>query len=94
MAIPGAEVLIPSSPWSAICCGAAMSVTNSSFISSRRARRSYGTVIFLPFVEDEHNKKDAIKQPEGKMVQKMFWHIKKVRPLLYPFHNYRDVDLY
>lgn len=71
-----------------------MSVTNSSFISSRRARRSYGTVILLPFVEDEHNKKDAIKQPEGKMVQKMFWHIKKVRPLLYPFHNYRDMDLY
>lgn len=60
-----------------------MSVANSSFISSRRARRSYGTVILVPFVEDEHNKKNAIKRPEGKMAQKMFWHIKKVRGLQY-----------
>ncbi|EEA19166.1 conserved hypothetical protein [Talaromyces marneffei ATCC 18224] len=80
--IPNTQVLIPPSPWSAICCGAAMSNTNSSFISSRRAWRCYGTVVHSPFIDEEHNRKNATKHPEGRMVQKMFWHIKKNDNLL------------
>lgn len=56
-----------------------MRESGTSFISSRRARRSYGTVLLEPFIEGEHQEKDAIEHPElGKMVEKMFWHIKRV----------------
>ena len=78
--IPNAQVIVPPSPWSAICCGAAMRESGKSFISSRRARRSYGTVLLEPFVDGEHEEKDATQHPElGTMVQKMLWHIKRVR---------------
>lgn len=57
-----------------------MRETGKRFISSRRARRSYGTVLLEPFIKEEHQEEDATEHPQlGTMVQKMFWHIKRVR---------------
>lgn len=54
---------------------------SNSFVKARRARRSYGTVILVPFIEGEHDEKDAFTHPKlGKKARKMFWHIKRVSP--------------
>lgn len=51
----------------------------------RRSRRSYGTMLFEPLVKGEHEQKEATEHPElGTMVQKMFWHIKRVRHAPHP----------
>lgn len=83
--VSGAEVLVPSKPWSAICAGAAMSeIKSGNFVTSRKSRRSYGTVVLLPFIEGEHDDKNAIIHPElGKRVESMYWHSKKARLDLY-----------
>lgn len=80
--LPFAEVIVPPNPWAAICLGAALSNRGSSFVTSRKARRSYGTVVLETFIENEHDEHSSIVHPEfGKMVQRMFWHIKKVQSL-------------
>lgn len=77
-----AEVIIPDEPWPSICRGAAMSeVKSSNFVKNRRARRSYGVLTHVPFIEEEHEERVAGLHPQlGKRAYKYFWHIKRVRP--------------
>ncbi|OKL57977.1 hypothetical protein UA08_06780 [Talaromyces atroroseus] len=80
---PDAEVIVPDGPWSSICIGAAMSgVKSTSFIKSKKARRSYGTVTYVPFNPNEHDEDNAVTLPGlGKRMEKMHWHVKRNDPL-------------
>ncbi|KAH8694162.1 hypothetical protein BGW36DRAFT_430185 [Talaromyces proteolyticus] len=75
-----AQVMIPESPWSAICVGATMSgLDPNKVIKSRRARRAYGTVVHRKFEEGLYEERDVFDCPKlGKRVGNvMHWHIKK-----------------